>query len=875
MDPMDASMSYEGILDDEALAPLKRNHACFQCKKRKVKCDAIRPTCSPCLRSHAHALRSAGRNKTTPPPLVCSWAENDTPETSPPPGLADMSIRSDGSGPTSHSHDGAPRGGADGARKKSVAGKKADKNLEREKDRRKDEEKDQLLARIAELEARLAGLTPATSNDSASDRPSTRTKSSVDQLFSLGEPLWLPTESTSITLPTGAAFSTFGPAIDISSSSADLKMNAGVQPANEADFDFGSFFMIPLNWPRNLPAPFLLEHLIETFFNCAPQVSRMFHRPSLMTRIKLPPAHADFPHASVLHAICAVASTHTAWVNSLPPEALEDAIKRQILIGNTLESIEDFGLSQLEAARRSIHESTNICAMGPGRMMFEVLQANVLMSDVYLAKGLPLQGWMAAGQPARLIKSLELANRRYANTHKEPMFPSPQTSLEREERLATVWQSFIIDSCFSINSYWAQSMDLDDMHCHLPTSAEEFRKNDDMVANPQSPKDPDIYTVHPVADSFILVCKAAILQSRAAKWLLRWSQREPVPGDEYDGPRQPDFLAIVNDILAFQSSMPGVLKNVFRLMDSSGTTPAFDANLMMVHVIPNIALGLLYEPFMKWDSPSCPCVVTVQRAYEAVIGVLHLIPSNLDISLVMTPLLSFSLYTVGRMITDYVQHALSTQNFGLAVRYRADLMTIQNLMDRYAQRNALGMHMKNFLEQYLKMNGPPGANKETRACGMIESGRSVDKEMLDAVDIAVIGMQTFDVTNPQGPSGFGPTLSAGATPAGTSASGSGSGSGLSPFLDTSSNNTPESLIFGNGSGSGTGSGMAGATAQENRVGPGVAHNTGPGEFWSHGKHFTTEVLMQAAQPAADLDADMMASRMDDIGWTQWQGNMTG
>jgi hypothetical protein len=103
----------------------------------------------------------------------------------------------------------------------------------------------------------------------------------------------------------------------------------------------------------------------------------MFHRPSLMTRVKLPPTHTDFPHASVLHAICAVASTHTAWVNSLPPEALEDAIKRQILIGNTLENIEDFGLSQLEAARRSIHESTNICAMGPGRMMFEVLQANV------------------------------------------------------------------------------------------------------------------------------------------------------------------------------------------------------------------------------------------------------------------------------------------------------------------------------------------------------------------------------------------------------------------------------------------------------------------------------------------------------------------
>jgi hypothetical protein len=29
------------MLDDDALAPLKRNHACLQCKKRKVKCDAV------------------------------------------------------------------------------------------------------------------------------------------------------------------------------------------------------------------------------------------------------------------------------------------------------------------------------------------------------------------------------------------------------------------------------------------------------------------------------------------------------------------------------------------------------------------------------------------------------------------------------------------------------------------------------------------------------------------------------------------------------------------------------------------------------------------------------------------------------------------
>lgn len=39
---MDEYESYDGILEDDALAPLRRNHACLQCKKRKVKCDAVR-----------------------------------------------------------------------------------------------------------------------------------------------------------------------------------------------------------------------------------------------------------------------------------------------------------------------------------------------------------------------------------------------------------------------------------------------------------------------------------------------------------------------------------------------------------------------------------------------------------------------------------------------------------------------------------------------------------------------------------------------------------------------------------------------------------------------------------------------------------------
>ncbi|KAJ7110114.1 hypothetical protein C8R44DRAFT_801404 [Mycena epipterygia] len=38
---------------------LKRNQACHQCRRRKLKCDAKRPACSTCIRSHAHAVTHA------------------------------------------------------------------------------------------------------------------------------------------------------------------------------------------------------------------------------------------------------------------------------------------------------------------------------------------------------------------------------------------------------------------------------------------------------------------------------------------------------------------------------------------------------------------------------------------------------------------------------------------------------------------------------------------------------------------------------------------------------------------------------------------------------------------------------------------------
>ena len=103
----------------------------------------------------------------------------------------------------------------------------------------------------------------------------------------------------------------------------------------------------------------------------------MIHRATFLSRLHLPPTSPNFPHASLLHAICAAASPFTALVNSMSPEALEPAISQQKNLGLDLENIEDFGIAQAEAGERSIRSSIQTCIFGPGRTMFEITRATV------------------------------------------------------------------------------------------------------------------------------------------------------------------------------------------------------------------------------------------------------------------------------------------------------------------------------------------------------------------------------------------------------------------------------------------------------------------------------------------------------------------
>ena len=163
---------------------------------------------------------------------------------------------------------------------------------------------------------------------------------------------------------------------------------------------------------------------------------------------------------------------------------------------------------------------------------------------------MPLRAYLVGGHASRLMKPMEMHVKNVPKHYKEPLVPEPKDAIEREERLATVWTAFIFDAGFSVNSCWGQSMDLEDVRCNFPTSTDEFRKKargSDWStwrkltrAERAYAGQPPICGVsgfvheacllirievatydsfsHPFPEPFVLVVKASIILSRAAKY---------------------------------------------------------------------------------------------------------------------------------------------------------------------------------------------------------------------------------------------------------------------------------------------------------------------------------------------------------------------
>ncbi|CAE6467402.1 unnamed protein product [Rhizoctonia solani] len=318
-------------------------------------------------------------------------------------------------------------------------------------------------------------------------------------------------------------------------------------------------------WPTRLPKPDLFYHLVDVFFTCYPHAHYILHRPSFMLSLALPPKSPNFPHVSLLHAICAYAGVFSYLIK--PPAAGDlEKTYRDFIFGDRRrpdEREESFAEMHAKWA-----DETTTQASVMGFNLLECTQAQVILSSFYASQGRWVELWSALGDVLRIAVPLGL-NTRYG-----------------------------LRGDGTIHS------------------------SHDIQGTRQSLQSPDVLLQHfpEYTDGFSLYIKATILISKTKCFNLRIRHKHP---DVADMRELPEFHELEQLINSFRKSFPQQYNNPI-----VQTARGLDIHVYAAHLISQFAVILLHDKHANLYSPNCQSAQKLVGAARAILDLMYTVCST-------------------------------------------------------------------------------------------------------------------------------------------------------------------------------------------------------------------------------------------------------
>ncbi|CUA67995.1 Protein EssC [Staphylococcus aureus subsp, aureus COL] [Rhizoctonia solani] len=344
--------------------------------------------------------------------------------------------------------------------------------------------------------------------------------------------------------------------------------------------------LIISGWPTRLPKPDLFYHLVDVFFTYYPHAHYILHRPSFMLSLALPPKSPDFPHVSLLHAICAYAGVFSYLIT--PPSAGNlETIYRDFIFGDRRRpDSRERSFAEMHAnwAEETVNQASTM-----GFNMLECVQALVILSSFHVSQGRWVELWSTLGDTLRIAVPLGLNTRpgfrgdgtAHSSDNPETLLPSPASS-----------------------------------------GLSHFEAGCNIQGTRQSLVSPDLFIQHlpEYTDGFSLYIKATILISKIKSFNLRIRHKYP---DATDLREVPEFHELEQSIASFRKSFPQQYNNPI-----IQTARGLDIHVYAAHVICQFAVILLHDKHANLYSPDCQSTRKLVAAARAILSLMYAVCST-------------------------------------------------------------------------------------------------------------------------------------------------------------------------------------------------------------------------------------------------------
>ncbi|KAK2461839.1 hypothetical protein APHAL10511_006302 [Amanita phalloides] len=641
---------------------LKRNQACHQCRRRKLKCDAQRP-CSTCVRSHNHSIAHTSPGVHLPAKPVCTYDE-----------VAEANTLSEGP-----------------------------KN-----------KYERLENRINELEALLRQK----QEESVSSRQSPMLSvENISEDTGLSQTLISNAEIMAST--SGFHLGDAQSESHTQSAMTDTTIIGTYILPLESDRD--DFAQIPnhgadliwSSWPPLLPEQPLLLHLVDVFFKFHPHAHRLFHRPTFLTSLSLPRNHAKFPSPAVLHAISAIGSLYTAAVTSPPPPTFEEFPPDEIFLERQRQREQrpdSFAEQQARYAKDTIEHLNSI-----GKDLFQVLQATIVLTWFYWSHSRWVDVFFWSAFCTRLSVPLGLnicpPFHSITKSHRPASILTPaQTVIEDETRRNAFWLAYATERLHGCGNGWALDLDDQDISQLLPVRGEEFDRGHLVLPQDRQwahSKNVLVENLEQITDPFTLYIKGSVLISRAKTFNLRYRARHyagdvAVSSDFSDqrlsaraDPRGSQaFLELDYIIDTFITTFPSRYRNP--IVDN-----IVDSHLYTACLMPHVASIILHDPHADVQRSGCMSALKILTAARAILDLIYSVCStSFDITLLDT-FCSFCWFYAGRVLLRFLQAAQHAKILEQIATLQTELEFIHSALAKLGERVPLAFRFAKMLDDLI------------------------------------------------------------------------------------------------------------------------------------------------------------------------------
>ncbi|KAI0776376.1 hypothetical protein BC629DRAFT_1525870 [Irpex lacteus] len=616
----------------------RRNTACQQCRKRN---DTKRP-CATCVRSHQYARTHPPEGVEVPEEVECTYG--DEKEISPP------------------------------------SGSKVEK----------------LESRIAELETLLqqmqvaledsqrnaqsleSNLTTALHSAQSNAGPSSTTSPNVasQSIFNLqsdGSP-WLENYlSQDVETPSSAfdsQYSYFPPSESSASTSLhSTPLNGTIASDALTTFTAKQSQLLLMGWPQGLPDPEVTRHLVHAFFAFHLHAGRLFHGPTFLASLDLPPTDPRFPFHGVLHAMCAIGSVYTADIPQ-PSSRPRMSFKTGGLgLFFAFEELFPGSGGNMINSQATLARIANEFAIDRGERLIECLQVQTMLT------------WFYHHQARGVIM-------------RRP--PNPASILEVPTS-EIFWIAYVLERTQASGNIYAMTLDDSDICQLLPLRGDQFEQGLQIpTTDRQWSHDRSIFLIHPPnqTDSFILLTKANMLLSHVKNFNIRVRGRyfsgDPAvyppyakmgPGGRFDtekwDPRDsPAFQELDHIATNFRQSFPNHLRNPIQ-------DDVVDPYLFSTCSASFLAQVILHEPYADMDRGDCISRAKVLKPQG--------IATSYDVSLLdHLPMLAWNF--AGRILIKAMKAAIDKNHTDDILIMHAEILYLHDMLAKAGERMPLPVH---------------------------------------------------------------------------------------------------------------------------------------------------------------------------------------